>query len=311
MLLRFLLKGMKQILLVFILFPFSAVFSQIGLSTNGAQQVVGAVRTLGRDVVRATEYKKEKEQQEQREAEYSAFVLQGDQLFDQGRYREANEQYNHALRYKQEQYVRDQMARCHAELARIDREEYQLLIDKADSLYQQLKFPEAIALYKEALTKKDVQYPKDKIKEATADQERWKKVHFSGLLISDTRQDDQTSGVFSKDPYSDYVKPGKYNVMTNLLIYSAYQTLDGIAVPANIRLVIYSEPNLKGTLLLDIIGPAIINNGIKKNTPNASEVQTHEFTPPLQEHFPPSVRKWSMSDMKSWVNGSMEISTVP
>ena len=71
-----------------------------------------------------------------------------------------------------------------------------------------------------------MQYPKDKIKEATADQERWKKVHFSGLLISDVRQDDLSSGAFSKDPYSDFIKPGKYNLITNLLVYSSYQTLD-------------------------------------------------------------------------------------
>lgn len=302
---------MKQILLLFILFAFTAVFGQVGLSTNGAQQVVGAVRTLGREVVRATEQKKAKEEQEQRDAEYNAYVQQGDQLFDQGKYREANTQYNQALRYKQEQYVRDQMARCNTELARIDREEYQLLIDKADSLYKQLKFQEAVRVYKEALTKKDVQYPKDKIKEATADQDRWNKVHFSGLLISDIRLDDQTSEVFSKDPYSDYIKQGKYNLIQNLLIYSSYQTLDGIAVPANTRLVIYSEPNFKGIRLLDIVGPAIINNGIKKNTANAADIQSREFTTPLQFHFPQSVRIWSTSDMKSWVNGSMEIISIP
>ena len=302
---------MKHTLLLVILGPFSAVFGQVALSTNGAQQVVGAVRSLGREVVRVTEQKKTKEEQEQREAEYNTFVQQGDQLFDQGKYREANEQYNEALRYKQEQVVRDQIARCNTEIARIDREEYQLLIDEADSLYKQLKFPEAIAVYQKALMKKDVQYPKDKIKAATADQERWKKIHFSGLLISDMRQDNLSSGAFSKDPYSDFIKPGKYNLITNLLVYSSYQTLDGIAVPANIRLVIYSEPNFKGTILLDVTGPAIVNNGSKKNTPDAAEIQTHAFTMPLQAHFPPSVRTWSRSDMKSWENGSMEISTIP
>lgn len=301
---------MRYVLLFFTLFFFSELFGQFNIGTGGAYQVVNAVSTLGREVVRAVEYKKEKQEIEQREAEYNNFVQQGDQLFDQGRYREALEAYNQALRYKQEQYVRDQMARCNAELARIDREEYQLLIDKADSLYKQLNYQEAIAIYTEALTKKDVQYPKDKIKEATADQERWKKVHFSGLLISDTRQDDLSSGAFSKDPYSDFVKPGKYNFISNSLIYSSYQTLDGIAVPENMRLVIYSEPNFKGTVLLDITGPAIINNVSKKNNADAGEIQSREFTAPLQKHFPPSVRTWSVNDMKSWINGSMEI-TIP
>lgn len=301
---------MRYVLLFFTLFGFSKAYCQFNIGVGGAYQVVNAVSTLGREVVRAVEYKKEKQEIEQREAEYNNFVQQGDQLFDQGKYREALETYNQALSYKQEPYVRDQVARCNAELARIDREEYQLLIDRADSLYKQLNYPEAIAVYTEALTKKDVQYPKDKIKEVSADQERWKKVHFSGLLISDIRQDDLSSGTFSKDPYSDFVKPGKYNFISNSLVYSNYQTLDGIAVPENMRLVIYSEPNFKGTVLLDITGPAIINNVSKKNSPDAMEIQSREFTTPLQEHFPQSVRTWSVNDMKSWINGSMEI-TIP
>lgn len=298
---------MRYVLLFFTFFFFSELFGQFNIGAGGAYQVVNAVSTLGREVVRAVEYKKEKQEIEQREAEYSNIVQQADQLFDQGQYQAALDTYNQASQIRQDQYVRDQVARCRTELARIEREEYQLLVDKADSLYKQLNFSAAITAYTEALTKKDVQYPKDKIKEAAADQERWQKVHFSGLLISDVRQDEVSSGAFSKDPYSDFIKPGKYNFISNSLIYSSYQTLDGIAVPENIRLVVYSEPNFKGTKLLDITGPAIINNGSKKNTPGAMEIQSHEFTPPLQSHFPQSVRTWSSNDMKSWVNGSMEI----
>ena len=301
---------MKHILLLVGLFGLSSAFGQIGGSTNGAQQVFGAVTSLGREVVRAAEQKKTKEEQEQREAEYNTTVQQGNLLFDQGKYREANDQYSLALRYKQEQYVRDQIARCNAELLRIERQEYQLLIDKADSLYAQLNFSAAIATYTEALTKKDVQYPKDKIKDAKADQERWGKVHFSGLLISDIREDDLSSRACAKDPYSDFIKAGKYNLINHLLVYSNYQTLDGIAVPANMRLVIYSEPNFKGTLLLDVTGPAIINNISEKNNPNAEEIRTREFMAPFQGKFPQSVRTWSVNDMKLWVKGSMEITTL-
>ncbi|WP_430406281.1 hypothetical protein [Fluviicola sp.] len=298
---------MKHTLLLFILFGFSSAFGQIVLGNSGAQQVFGAVSSVGREVVRAAEYKKTKEEQEQREAEYNNNVSQADAFFTRGQYREAIDMYNKALTFRQDQYVRDQLARCNAELARVDREEYQLFIDKADSLYAQLNFSAAIESYTEALTKKEVQYPKDKIKEAKADQERWGKVHFSGLLISDKREDDLASKAFSKDPYSDFIKPGKYNIIDDFLTYSNYQTLDGIAVPANMHLVIYSEPQFKGQILVDVVGPAIINNMNKKNTPNTKEIQTREFTAPLQSKFPQSVRTWSVSDMKSWVKGSMEI----
>lgn len=298
---------MRYILLFFTLFGFSDVFGQFNIGAGGAYQVVNAVSTLGREVVRAVEYKKEKQEIEQREAEFNSFVEQGNQLFDQGQYQGALEAYNQASQIRQDQYVRDQQARCRTELARIEREEYQVLVDKADSLYRQLNFSAAIDAYTEALTKKEVPYARQKLKEATADRTRWKQIQFSGLLISDRREDNLTSKVCSNDPYSDFIHPGKYELLSNYLVYSNYQTLDGIAIPENMRLVIYSEPNFKGIKVLDVTGPAIINNVSKKAQANSSEVHTREFAEPLQNKFPQSVRTWSVSDMKSWVNGSMEI----
>lgn len=298
---------MRYILLFFTLFGFSDVFGQFNIGAGGAYQVVNAVSTLGREVVRAVEYKKEKQEIEQREAEFNSFVEQGNQLFDQGQYQGALEAYNQASQIRQDQYVRDQQARCRTELARIEREEYQVLVDKADSLYRQLNFSAAIDAYTEALTKKEVPYARQKLKEATADRTRWKQIQFSGLLISDRREDNLTSKVCSNDPYSDFIHPGKYELLSNYLVYSNYQTLDGIAIPENMRLVIYSEPNFKGIKVLDVAGPAIINNVSKKAQANSSEVHTREFAEPLQNKFPQSVRTWSVSDMKSWVNGSMEI----
>ncbi|WP_294669256.1 tetratricopeptide repeat protein [uncultured Fluviicola sp.] len=298
---------MRYMLLFFTLFSFAKLFGQFNIGAGGAYQVVNAVSTLGREVVRAVEYKKEKQEIEQREAEYSNLVQQGDQLFDQGQYQAALDTYNQASQIRQDQYVRDQVARCRTELARIEREEYQLLVDKADSLYKQLNFSAAITAYTEALAKKEVPYARQKLKDATADQTRWKQVQFSGLLISDRREENLTSKACFNDPYSDFIHPGKYELINNYLVYSNYQTLDGIAVPENIHLVIYSEPNFKGTKLLDITGPAIINNVSKKAQGNSSEIQVREFAEPLQGKFPQSVRNWSPSDMNSWVNGSMEI----
>lgn len=298
---------MRYMLLFFTLFSFVRLFGQFNIGAGGAYQVVNAVSTLGREVVRAVEYKKEKQEIEQREAEYSNLVQQGDQLFDQGQYQAALDTYNQASQIRQDQYVRDQVARCRTELARIEREEYQLLVDKADSLYKQLDFSAAITAYTEALAKKEVPYARQKLKDAKADQTRWKQVQFSGLLISDRREENLTSKVCSNDPYSDFIHPGKYELINNYLVYSNYQTLDGIAVPENIHLVIYSQPNFKGTKLLDITGPAIIYNVTKKAQANSSEIRVREFAEPLQDKFPQSVRNWSLSDMNSWVNGSMEI----
>lgn len=300
----------KPLLLLIVLLRVSTVSSQIPIGVQGAQQIFGAVSSVGREVVRAAEYKKAKEEQEQREAEYNDAILQADALFTAGQYQQAITRYNQALQVKEGQYPRDQIARCNAELARIERQEYQLLIDKADSLYAQLNFSAAIDSYTEALAKKNIQYPKDKIQQVKADQERWGKVHFSGLLISDARSDELSSKVYGNDPYSDFMKVGRYPFIDEFLVYANYQTLDGIAVPSNTRLVIYSERNFKGKVLLDITGPAIINNTTKKNNPASQDAHSREFISPLQDIFPQTVRTWSKGDMNGWVNGSMEISTL-
>lgn len=304
-------QQMKKLLtLSIILCCFPAVFGQVAIGSYGAQQIFGAVSSLGRDIVRAAEYKKEKEEREQQEAEYMSAVARADELFTQGQYQQALEQYNQALRFRQEQYVRDQIDRCNAELARAGREQYRLLIDKADEQYAQMNYAAAIENYTAALEVRNEQYPKDRIALIKADQERWKKVHFSGLMISDSRIDEFSSRAYANDPFSDFLGPGKYHFIDDFLIYSNFQTLDGIAVPANVRLVIYSEPYFKGKVLLDVVGPAIINNSIGKNDPAAAEAHTREFIAPLQDTFPQSVRTWSVGDMTGWINGSMEISTL-
>jgi tetratricopeptide (TPR) repeat protein len=300
----------KLVTLLIILSAFSTAYGQIAIGTPGAQQIFGAVSSLGRDIVRAAEYKKEKEAQEAREAEYAGVIAQADELFIAGKYREAGELYNQALTLKQDQYPRDQIARCNAELARVNKEEYQLLIDKADSSYAQMNYDLALKGYTEALTKKDLQYPKDQIRKIKEDQGRWNKVHFSGLLISDSRTDELSSRAYANDPFSDFMKTGKYHLIDEFLVYSNFQTLDGIAVPANTRLVIYSEPYFKGEVLLDITGPAIVNNQTKKTHSPSTEAHSREFIAPLQTIFPPSVRSWSNSDMNKWIKGSMEISTL-
>ncbi|MNK01851.1 Tetratricopeptide repeat protein [compost metagenome] len=302
---------MRILLLSFLLFGLSVAYGQFTIGPQGVQQIFGAVTSVGREVVRAAENKKEQQEQERREEEYNNMLAQADALFASGQYREALDSYNTALRIKQEQYVRDQIARCNAEIARAERQEYQLLIDKADSLYARENYPAAIETYTAALERSNQQYAREKIAQVKADQERLQKVQFSGLLISDRRVDDLSSKAYSKDPYSDFIKPGKYTIIEDVLVYSSYQTLDGIAVPANMRLVIYSEPHFKGEVLLDINGPAIINNVSKKSVPVSAEAHERDFTAPLQDKFPRSVRTWSMNDMKAWINGSMEILVIP
>ncbi|WP_430406284.1 hypothetical protein [Fluviicola sp.] len=83
--------------------------------------------------------------------------------------------------------------------------------------------------------------------------------------------------------------------------------MDAIAIPDSTRLIIYSEPNYQGKIVLDITGPAIISNSSRKNDLIFKEIQSKEFKGALQRIFPQAVRSWSSSDMHEWAKGSMEI----
>jgi tetratricopeptide (TPR) repeat protein len=292
----------RIVTLITLLFSFSSVFAQ-----GNIPFVFGTVGTLGREIKQTSEQRKTAKEQEDQEEIYFLTVSEADARFKEGEYAKAIDLYNQALAIKEEQYPRDQIARANAEIARKNNDEYQLLIDKADSLYNQLNYDKAIETYNLAIAKRGDQYPKDQITKVKFDQEHSKQVQFSGLLISDIRIETLSSKAFSNDPYSDFLKTGKYASIDQALIYSNYQTLDGIAVPPNTRIIIYKLPNFKGEVLLDVSGPAIINNVTYKEIPDAKEIQTKPFIGPLEINYPASVRSWSTTDMKTWIGGSMDI----
>jgi len=297
----------QRVLFLFLLFSGVSAGIHAQINAQGAQIIFGSVSTVGREIKRTTDENKARKEQEEAEALYNEQVLAADQLFNQNKFAEAKAQYNQALTVKREQYVVDQIARCDAEIARANRSQYQILVDKGDSLMAEMKYDSAIETYNAALAVSNQKYATDRLAEAKAYQEMWKKVMFSGLLIADARVDEYSSKAFNKDPFSDYMKPGKYPIIDNALIYSNYKTLDGIAVPANMHLVIYSQPNFKGTVLLDIVGPAIINNISKNTSSETQELKNKTFAGPIESVFPASTRSWSSSDMNQWISGSMII----
>jgi len=301
---------MKHTLLFFGLFFFYSAFSQFNIGIYGAQQVFGAVSTVGREVVNAAQYHKSKKAQQASEAEFMTVVQRADSLFVKRNYREAIDQYNRALQLRQDEYVREQITRSTTEWNRQNLVEYEGLLDKADSEYVQLNYTAAIQTYTAALAIREEEYPRAKIERAKVHQEHWKTVQFSSQLISDTLIDSLSSRAYMPDAYSDFLPEGKYRVIQEYLLAIGAQRLNSIAVPGNVRLIVYSDPDYKGQVLLDITGPAIIHNNSKMNAPASLETYRKQFVLPLQRIFPQQVRSWSSSDMTKWVKGSMEISTL-
>ncbi len=297
---------MRKYLLGFILLLSTSAFGQIG--AQGAFQIFDAVYTLGREVVQAADFNKSKKEQQANEAAYMTAIQSADSFFVAQKYQQAIEQYNRALQLRQDEYAVEQIGRSNMELTRLNNQNFERYLDTADAHYTNLRYTEAINYYSAALEIRDEEYPRARIEQAEARREFWKTVHFSSVLISDSSITDVSSQAFSTDSYSNFLPKGQYPVLNGFSWGASNQTPNGIAVPANVHFVIYSEPYFKGKILVDVVGPAIINNSSKKS--HAASVVAHSktFGLPLQSIFPQAVRIWSVGDMKEWFKGSMEIS---
>lgn len=214
--------------------------------------------------------------------------------------------------------------------------DYKKLIGKADEFMVFKQYEDALLLYKEILTEREDQYAKDRMLEAEAllakqqkENEQLQKdeairaeakralsnknseyaVHFTGALMSDVSSSAKwTSEAFNRqDPYSDFLKPGRYSDIITELKNSGAHTLDGIAIPENTRLIIYENSDFTGTVLLDVTGPAIINNVFRYSNRRFKNISEKQFHDRLQSRFPQSVRSWSATNMHTWLDGSMEI----
>lgn len=133
------------------------------------------------------------------------------------------------------------------------------------------------------------------------------RVHFSGLFMGANYKSNFISEIYKVDDCSEYVGSGYYPDNELAFPKAVQATFDGIAIDNGTRLIIYSQKNFQGEVLLDITGPAIVNNVHHKNNSAVNYCNTENFPPPLQANYPQSVRKWSSSNMWEWSYGSCKI----
>lgn len=133
------------------------------------------------------------------------------------------------------------------------------------------------------------------------------RAHFSGTLLADFYIDGHISTIFKPDKYGEYVGEGEYPSNKVAFPNAVAHTFDAIAVGANTRVILYSKPNFQGKILLDITGPALINNVKWKNDTRISVVMTKKLSGGLEAIFPKSCRQWSKENMHKWSNGSLKV----
>ena len=132
-------------------------------------------------------------------------------------------------------------------------------------------------------------------------------VHFSGTLLSDVAITGHISKIYSPDKYGEYVGNGDYPSNSLAFPNAVKYTFDAIAVDKGTRLVIYSKPNFEGEVVLDVTGPALINNVKWKNDSRIATFTTKTFEGALEANYPKGCRRWSSTNMNEWDNGSVKI----
>lgn len=129
--------------------------------------------------------------------------------------------------------------------------------------------------------------------------------HVSGLLFDNEFMESWYSEIGKVDMYSNLVGPGNYSQAEPFVRANTY-TFDGIAIGKDTHITIYSQPNFGGTVLLDLQGPAVVNNVLfnADTTPNNGQWLTDTWPGDFDAQFPPSTRHWSSTDMHPWGMGT-------
>jgi len=137
------------------------------------------------------------------------------------------------------------------------------------------------------------------------------RAHFSGLLMTDYTKKGHATEIWKVDYGSEYVGKGEYPRAISAFPKAHGQTFDGIAIDKGTRVIIYSQKNFKGEILLDETGPAIITNVLRIDQDlvkeEVKENNRRNFKEPLNSQFPPSCRKMSSSNMFDWSQGSLKV----
>jgi hypothetical protein len=135
------------------------------------------------------------------------------------------------------------------------------------------------------------------------------RAHFSGTFLSDEEEYGNISIIYQTDDFSEYVGEGKYPRGKAAFPKADSTSFDAIAIDQGTQVIIYSEENFKGEILLDEKGPVIIINTHRYTEYSVvmEEILTKKLKEPLNTNFPPSCRKMSKSNMFDWSKGSLKV----
>ena len=133
--------------------------------------------------------------------------------------------------------------------------------------------------------------------------------HFSDSLIGDSDKLGWSSQIGSPSLNYNEIITSANEYFDGEKIFT--KNINGIVINSNSRLQIYSNKNFTGSLLLDITGPAVINNAEYRDTYDGYAIHNNPYSSELENIFQYNSRYWSdeLSSIKmsEWFNGSFRI----
>ncbi len=131
------------------------------------------------------------------------------------------------------------------------------------------------------------------------------RAHFSGALIGSTYNDMFFSKLYQPDSYSELVSAGEYKDNSRAFPKAVENTFDGIGIDADTRVIIFSKKNFKGDTLMDIKGPAIINNGMYRQS--LAKRNEMNFEGKFNDLYDQENIIWTKVNMMFWSYGSVKV----
>ena len=135
-------------------------------------------------------------------------------------------------------------------------------------------------------------------------------VHFSGVLMLDYTKTGWFSKIYTVDQYSELVGAGEYTDNKTAFPKAVKTTFDGIAIDHGVRLQLFSEINYGGNIVIDVIGPMLINNRTFHYELSNAGYGNRAFTPShIQAKYPIQNRYINIKsvDMRKLSFGSCKI----
>jgi len=139
------------------------------------------------------------------------------------------------------------------------------------------------------------------------------RMHLSGAVLGSYYDDScGISRPFVVDKFSVLAGGGEYSNLSVAFKKVDEYTFDGFAIDSTTHIILYELPDFKGAILIDTVGPLIVNNLILREVEVGCSQEyvkemTKNYPDSLSTIFTPQLRKWSKSNMHNWIYGSLKI----